>query len=295
MLNVTKIYARSFDLDHIDVFWEIGNFEGNIRQYTFQIFRSESSSGPWDALSPEFEDIYYFRDTTPPRMHKWRSFYYLLKIRDKQTSEVATFGPTSQQAEPDLIALEINRQEDILFREFVGRRCWVFQVRTFGPYCVCYNKISGRKEKSNCLNCFDTGYLGGYMSPISCFIQFDPSGMQPTPTPFRERQDNKSSARLISFPPIKPKDIIIEAENVRWKVESVTPTQRLRSVVHQELVIRQVDMGEIEYKLPINISDIKNIEISAKRNFTNPQHVDEPSDIKNILAVYGYQPRGVTR
>lgn len=295
MIQVTKLYARSFDLDHTDVFWEIENYSGNILQYEFTIHRSESSTGPWDQLTPPFQDRFYFRDTTPPRMHKWRTIYYLLRIRDKLTDETSEFGPTSQAGEPDLITLEINRQEDVLFREFVGRLCWLFPVRTFGAYCICFDRVTGRRTKSNCLNCYDTGFLGGVLSPIACYVQFDPSGQQATPTTQREKQENRSSARLISFPQVKPKDILIEAENVRWRVDTVTATQRLRSVVHQELGLKQIDLGDVEYKIPVNIDDLTSLEISAERNFTNPQHVDGPSDQQNLLAVYGFQPRGTTR
>lgn len=295
MLTVTKLYARGFDLDHTDVFWEIGNFVGNIRQFEFTVLRSESSGGPWDPLTPPFEDQYYFRDVSPPKMHKWRTLFYLLRIRDKITDEVLDVGPTSQEAEPDLIALEINRQEDLLFREFVGRTCWLFPVRTFGAYCVCYDRVTSRRTKSGCLNCYDTGFLGGFLSPIMCFVQFDPSGQQATPTAFREKQDNRTTARLISFPQVKPKDILIEVENTRWRVDSMTPTQRLRSVVHQELTLKEIDKGDVEYKLPVNIDDLRSLQPSAERNFTNPQHADGFADLDSILAVYGFQPRGTTR
>lgn len=295
MITVTKFYARSFDLDSTDIFWEIANFVGNIRQFEFMLLRSESSGGPWESLSDPFEDRYYFRDVTPPKMHKWRTLFYLLRIKDKTTNEILDIGPTSQAAEPDLIALEINRQEDMLFREYIGRTCFLFPVRTFGAYCVCFDRVSGVRTKSNCLNCYDTGFLGGYLSPIQCYVQFDPSGQQEVPTTMRAKQHNKTSARLISFPQIKPKDILVEVENVRWKVDSMTPTQRLRSIVHQELVLTEVDKGDIEYKIPINIEDLKSLQPAAERNFTNPQHNDPISDFTQILAVYGYQPRGTTR
>jgi hypothetical protein len=295
MITITRLYARSFDLDHTDVFWEIGNFVGNIRQFEFSVLRSESSAGPWDSISPIFQDQYYFRDVSPPKMHKWRTIFYLLRIRDKVTNETADFGPTSQSAEPDLIALEINRQEDLLFREFVGRICWLFPVRTFGAYCVCFDRVSGRRTKSNCLNCYDTGFLGGYLSPIQCFVQFDPSGQQAVPTAFKEKQDNKTTARLISFPQVKPKDIIIEVENTRWRLDSVTTTQRLRSVVHQELTLKEIEKGDVEYKLPVNFEDLRALQPAAERNFTNPQHPDGFADLDSVLAVYGYQPRGTVR
>jgi hypothetical protein len=295
VLNITSLYARSFDLDHMDVFWEIESFFGNIRQFDFYIYRSESSFGPWDLLAGPFQDQYYFRDVTSPQKHKWRSLFYQLKVVDKVTSEEKLFGPTSQQGEPDLIALEINRQEDVLFREFAGRKCWLFPVRTFGAFCVCYDRVTSKRTKSNCLNCYDTGYLGGYLTPIECFVQLDPNSNSPNPTPIGEQQFNQTSGRLISFPQVKPKDILVETENRRWKVSTVAQTQRLRSVVHQELMLQEVPKGDVAYKLPINIANLASLKASAERNFTNPQHTDGMPDLKELLAVYGYQPRGTTR
>lgn len=294
MIQVVEFRAVSFDLDHMDVFWELADFVGNINQYEFIVKRSESPAGPWEALTPPFKDQYYFRDVSPALLHKWRNLYYLLEVKDISTSEVKTFGPTGQVAEPDLNALEIMRQEDVLFREFVGRRCWVFPVRTFGAKCVCFDRVSGRRTKSNCLNCYDTGYLGGFLSPIECFIQIDPSSNKSNNTPFGEHQNNPTSARLISFPPLKPKDILVEAENHRWKVVSVTTTQRLRATVRQEVVLHQIPIGDVEYKLPINVADLTALSPSAERNFTNPQHVDA-LPLQDILAVYGHQPRGTSR
>jgi len=295
MISVTKLFARSFDLDHIDVFWELADFEGNIRQFDFYLERSESSFGPWDLLAGPFKDKYYFRDTTAPTHHKWRSLYYRLKVVNVTTNETTFYGPTAQMAEPDLIALEVTRAEDVLFREYVGRRCFLFPVRTFGAKCVCYDRVSGKRTKSNCLNCFDTGFLGGYLSPIEAFIQIDPNGKQGVTTPNTEKQESTTTGRLISFPPVKPKDIVVEAENVRWKVVSVTATQRLRSPLKQELVLKEALKDDVAYKLPINIADLTQFHAAAERNFTNPQHPDADEDINSLLAVYGFQPRGTSR
>jgi hypothetical protein len=300
-LQVTEFRAQSFDLDHVDLFWTVADFytgqstDENILAYTFQILRSESPAGPWTALSQPFQDTYYFRDSSPALLHKWRELYYLLRITDQRNNEVVDYGPTAQLAEPDLIALEIMRQEDVLFREYAGRRCWLFPVKTFGPKCICYDRVKGKRTRSNCVTCFDTGYLGGYMSPIECFVQIDPSANANQKTPLGEQQTNNTSARLISFPPIRPDDILVEAENRRWKVVTVAMTTRLRAVVHQELTIHEIPRGDVEYKIPIRVPDLKNVQPSAERNFTNPQHVDGDDQRQDFLAVYGYRPRGTSR
>lgn len=293
MLQVTKFYARSFDLDHMDLFWELGDTLEPIVRYEFTILRSESPLGPWEALTPPFQDQYYFRDVSPALLHSWRTLYYLLRVRDKVTNEIQDVGPTAQVPEPDLIALEIMRQEDALFREFVGRQVWLYPVRTFGTRCVCFDRVLGRRTKSNCLNCYDTSYLGGYLSPINCYVQFDTESDSSSNTPFGEHQTGSTTARLISFPPVKPKDIVIETENYRWRVESVGYTRRLRSIVRQELTLKEIPRGDVEYRLPVNLS-ITTLQPSAERNFTNPQHTDGDADLKNILAVYEHKPRGAS-
>lgn len=296
MLKITQFYCRSFDLDHLDLFWEIEDFSGdlaNIRQFDFYILRSEAMFGAYEIIGGPLKDTYLFRDTAPALMHKWRELYYKLRIVDTTTQEVAEFGPTAQQGEPDLIALEIMRQEDVLFREFVGRRCWLFPVRTFGAKCTCFDKTMGRRTRSNHLPCYDTGYLGGFLNPVECFIQIDPAAQSPSVTPMMEQQNTNTSLRLLSFPPVKPKDILVEAENKRWRVVAVNTTQRLRAIVHQEVQVHEIPRGDIEFKLPINVADLRSLSPSAPRNFTNPQHTD---GIKNadLLAIYG-GPRGVVR
>lgn len=300
-LQVSELRAQSFDLDHVDIFWQVNDFftgqptDENILAYTFQVLRSESPAGPWDVLSPPFQDKYYFRDVSPSLLHKWRELYYMLRVTDQRTNEVQDFGPTGQIAEPDLIALEIMKQEDVLFREFAGRKCWLFPVKTFGPKCICVDRVKGKRTRSNCVTCYDVGFLGGFLAPIECYVQIDPSANNNQKTPLGQQQSNNASARLISFPPVKPDDILVEAENRRWKVVTVAMTTRLRAVVHQELTLHEIPRGDVEYKLPINIADLTNVKPSAERNFTNPQHVDGYDQRLDFLAVYGYKPRGSTR
>lgn len=295
-LKVTRFIARSFDLDFIDLYWEIESFTRStdiITAYQFFIYRSESPEGPFELLAGPFEDRFQFRDFSPNLLHKWRQLYYKLRVVHKPTSEETDAGVTTLDAEPDLIALEIVRQEDLLLRNFTGRRCFLFPVRTFGEKCTCYDNSLGRSTKSNCIVCFDTGFIGGYLRPIDFYMQLDPDAKSPSPTALKgETQPRNTSGRLICYPVIKPLDLIIEAENRRWKVVTQTQTERLRSVVHQELSLHMVVKGDVEYKLPVNLSDLNKQSWADERNFINPQHVD---DQDFDLSVYDDKPRGAVR
>lgn len=295
-LKVTRFIARSFDLDFIDLHWEIESFARStdiITAYQFFIYRSESPEGPFELIAGPFEDRFQLRDFSPNLLHKWRQLYYKLRVVHKPSSEEMDAGVTTLDAEPDLIALEIVRQEDLLLRNFIGRRCFLFPVRTFGEKCTCYDNSLGRTTKSNCVVCFDTGFLGGYLRPIDFYMQFDPDAKSPSPTSIKgETQPRNTSGRLICYPPVKPNDLIIEAENRRWRVITQTQTERLRSVVHQELSLHMVVKGDVEYKLPVNLSELNNQAWADERNFSNPQHID---DQDFDLSVYDDKPRGAVR
>ncbi len=302
MINVTKMTVRSFNLDHMNVFWEIAPVQGppdgsglphEIYNYDFYILRSEAGAGPYTQLAGPFRDVYSFRDITAELLHKWRQLYYKIKVVDRTTGEEKLFGPASSlEPEPDLIASEIVRQEDLLFREFVGRRSILYPLRTFGPSCSCFDRVTNRKTRSNCKTCFGTGWLGGFLSPVEVFVQIDPFPKNSEKSSLQERQPGNTTARMISFPPVSPGDILIETENRRWRVMTVTPTQRLRSTVRQEMVIHEIPKGDIEFALPVQV-DVRGHQPAAERNFTNPQNTDD-NDFSDILAVYG-RPRGALR
>jgi hypothetical protein len=301
MLQVTKLTVRSFDLDHLDIFWEISPVAGpsvdgaqhEIFNYQFFILRSEAAMGPYDVIGGPYRDSYMFRDNQVSLLSNLRQYFYKVRVQNVVTSEVQDFGPSSNDgAEIDRIASAIMYEEDVLFREFIGRKCYIFPARTFGAACTCFDPFMGRKNRANHGPCFGTGWLGGYLYPVECFVQIDASPRNVQLSSLGETQTKVTTARMMAFPPIKPRDILVESDNSRWRVEQVTPTQRLRAVVHQELVLHKIPQGDIEYNLPINV-DVKKLQPAAARNFTNPQNLESSSeDYSDIFAVYGGKPRG---
>jgi hypothetical protein len=296
VIEVTSIKIRSLDLDHLDVFWEIGpvaapRAEGEpheILNYDFYVLRAgDGQGGPWEQVGGPFRDTYHFRDIAVSLLHKWRTYFYKVRVVHRPTGEEAEFGPVgSQVPEPDLIAAEAIRQEDVLFREFIGRRAWLFPKRTFGPRCTCFDATLGRRTRSGHRDCFDTGFFGGYMAPIEVFVQIDPYPKRTESTQLMEMQQVDAMGRMICFPLVHPKDILVEAENLRWRVLGVTPTQRLRFPVRQELQLHEIPKGDIEYELPLNV-DLSRTELAARRNFSNPTCLQNDDDVSDILSFYG--------
>ena len=275
MLQVKNLAVKSLDVDHLDLFWEIGDTYDDPHDYTFIVERSESPEGPWDQISEGFSDKYFFRDVMSRPFHRHRQLWYRIRITRISDSNVVYSDHATKQPDPDLTAQEVRRLEFLLLREHIGRVVWVFPVRTFGQRCrACYDKVSRTRTRSNCLTCYDTTYTRGFLDPIAVPIQIDPAPKVTQQTALTESQEQNATARAPYFPPLKPRDVIVEAENIRWQVVTVTETQRLRATLHYEITLHRIPESDIEYRLPINIDDLRTLQPSPGREFTNPHHLE---------------------
>lgn len=229
MVTFTKLYVRSFELDSVTIFWAIEDIskEDDIYAYSMELLKSESYNGPYDKVAGPFFNIFQYRDPLNLEDHKNRNIYYKIRVTDIRTGETKVEGPTAQLPEPDLYAMEILRQEDMLFRNFIGRRCYTFPRKTFGQICICVQPQQMRGQRANCKTCYGTLYLGGFNSPTAAYIQFDPNARSTQLTPAINHNINFTTCRLIAYPPLNIGDLIIDPENHRWRVEQVQVTKRL--------------------------------------------------------------------
>lgn len=293
-ISVNRIRVRSLDRDFFEVSWEVEDTSEDILDYTFQVLRSESPSGPFDAASVPFSDRYLFVDNNIPTGNRWRLFHYLIRVTHTPSGSTKDFGPVAHEPEPDIIALELRRHVQLLMHEFAGRRCWVLPVRTFGARCECWDKRLFKRTRSRCPACFDTGFMRGYMSPIEVWMQFDPSSKSDQTSNVGTMQQSNTTARIGYYPPLKPRDLIIEGENRRWKVVSVTQTEQGRAPVHQEIQLHEVPPRDIEFEVPLQLEEaLKDLYLNPPRNFSNPQTLESflDNEFDEIMRLYPQVPQ----
>lgn len=290
MITVTKLYVRSFSLDYLDIFWEIPDTDEELEGYDFYILRSiDGAAGPFNAIAGPFYNTYTFRDPGVHQLHRWRNHYYKIRVINRATDDVQEFGPVWLQAEPDLLGLEIQRRESLLLQEFTGRVAFLFPALTFGQRCKsCYDmgpkgNSLGRSTHQNCASCFDTTYVGGFAKPIRIYLQIDPAPKSVQRTDIEEHQFVFTTARTSAFPPIKPKDMIVEAENRRWLVNEVPLTEKLRSPVRQEMKLWELPKDDIKFKVPVNFA--LDAHYSPRREMTRPMcpQADFVAPVKDLL------------
>lgn len=290
MISVTKLVVRSYDLDHLDLFWEISETPEELEGYDFFVLRSvDGVAGPFQVIAGPFYNTFNFRDPGVHQLHRWRSYYYKIKVTHRVTQVTQEFGPVWLQAEPDRLGLEFQRRQNLLLQEFNGRLAFLYPALTFGQRCAhCWdvgpkgNSI-GRATHQNCQSCFDTTWVGGYATPIAFYIQFDPSPKTVQRTDVEEHQFSATSARVAAFPPVKAKDLIIEAENRRWLVNKVSGTEKLRSTVRQELELWELAKDDIKFKVPVDFDLMA--EHSPTRSRTRPMSLqsERQETVRDLL------------
>jgi hypothetical protein len=292
VLRICAFRVTSFDINHKNLSWEIENTTEDALLYSFYVERSEAQYGPWTLVGGHLKDKYRFRDTTIIDKQRNRKTYYRLRVVADNTQETTYTEPVGHEPERDLIADEIVRRMDLLFVEFVGRESILFPARTFGTRCPdCWDSIRSKVTKDRCPTCYSRGFAGGFHSPTLIYVQIDPEAEAVQPTSAGASKNTVTTARTTGSVIIKPQDVIVEAENKRWLVMSVSGTKKLRAVVHQELTLTKIVPGDIEYKLPVNINEYE-FEPSPGREFTNPQNLEsigpKEIDLEDVLRAYGF-------
>jgi len=290
MISIVSPKCRSLSTEQNYLFWQVTDTDEDIYDYKFQILRSESEAGPFMPVSDYFEDQYQFVDVNIPKFNIFRQLHYKIAITHKHSGNTTESDAFSKDPEANLIVTEIRTHINLLMREFVGRRCWVLPIRTFGQRCSdCYNFTLKKKRKSGCSNCFDSTFTRGYLKPIESWVQIDPNNNDEQQSTVGTLQPQNSTARMGFYPQLKPGDLIVEPENIRWRCISVNSTQHNKAPIHQEVTLHQIPTSDIEYKVPLELTaSLATMYLSPSRNFTNPQTIESAGDaeIPDILGIY---------
>jgi len=282
MLNPSNLRIRAFDRGYLDIFWDLGSTFDDLNNYDIYVQKAEAEFGPYVDVSPALRAVEHFRDAS---VHGYTSFYqriyYRLRIVKKSTSEekiVPDLGGARLEARPDLAALEIARHTNLRLKESEGRVIWIFQRKRSGQRCTtCFDRNTMRSRRADCPVCYGTTFIGGYHTPIKTYAQVLTPQEMTYHTQNGPVESLNSMIKIGNYPELSEGDVIIEAENVRWKVgTSINRIEKSRSLVRQQAPIHAIPVSDIEFSLPVKLSLLEagEFEASPQRNYTNPSNLE---------------------
>lgn len=282
----------------MNLYWEVDDTIRDVLMYQFSVERSESSEGPWDLVIGGLRDVWFFSDTTVPKHRALKKVFYRLHIVEDGSGDEHRTDPIRVAPELDLVGREIVMRMSLLLREFTGRWVVLFPVRTFGTRCpLCWDNVRKRRTKENCPDCYGTGYAGGYMRPILTLVQIN---RQSPDARYQDKQatteDRVALGLTWNYPVFKPDDVLVEAENHRWNVRRMMPTERLRATVQQQLTLWEIPPNHVTYKLKVPLDEAE-FAPSPAREFNRPFDLIETDhrdfDLGAMLEAFGV--RGTRR
>jgi ribosomal protein L37AE/L43A len=244
--------------DGVVVSWLLEPEDTDVSAVEVEIQRSESPDGPFVVVQTvDPMTVFSFTDKGAPWRPKAWELYYRLVSRSRSTGEEVHVGQSfGFQGQLPLDALEIIRQHDILLRgvndhgPYNGTPCTVYKRRNFGPRCPsCVDSVTNRVTISGCRSCSGTGFAGGgYYAPVDTFIAIQPAPRVVQVTQLMKSEDADTSAYMTNYPVMYPGDLIVEPSDKHWRVTAVDVTERRRTLVKQQLRLRQLDTNDIEYE-----------------------------------------------
>jgi hypothetical protein len=152
---------------------------------------------------------------------------------------------------PDTKAQEITRRKKLGLNIY-GNNIAILKHKTFGTRCsTCWDTTLYRRSIEDCIDCYDTGWLGGFFKPIVVKAVISPVTEETQVTVFGEWNTGNTLLTMANYPVLNNKDILVDKTNRRFRIEQVVPTEFRNALITQRARISFIDKADIVYKYPI--------------------------------------------
>lgn len=240
----------------IVISWEIG--KDLPYPLAFNVLRSGGDNGEFEKINvdPLVSFFYIDRDLKP--LSKIFDVIYRLEVLFPFTDETQTTRNIPLVSSPRLkrsylVAKRMDQKHFIEYRARSGITFVIFKRRRFGEKCTaCYNPITEATTKTNCEECFSTGFKNGFWSPIETIGKIDPPVKVQRMGSVQFEEPINSQASIRAFPIVRKGDVLVEVcSNDRWYINTVQIVEHGRYPVKQTAEIRMIPRDSVLYDLEL--------------------------------------------
>lgn len=137
-----------------------------------------------------------------------------------------------------------------------GERCKVFVRKTAGVHCSCgidEKTLEWSKQPSNrCLQCFGTGFLGGYEGPYEVILVPDDGERRISQAIQGRRKEHTYEVWTSPSPLLTQRDFVVKQTNERYSIGAIRRPSHRGNLLQQHFSIGYLDEGDIRYRVPID-------------------------------------------
>lgn len=260
MLILDYLQVSTYDGQSLTLTWDFKPDTSLISDYSVNIYRSESPVDDitqYDMIASGLSaNLYSYIDTSVAQLlDLGRPWFYKLGIYETSVSGVISSQPDQaaylKNEVPDRVFREIVRRKNINLQNprFSGRNFKIIKRRTWGTHCPdCWDMSLQRSTDPSCITCMGTGWINGYYDPITVRGMKNTSPKLNQINMFGEWKPSDSLLYMLGYPPLKPRDIVIDDNNHLWTVVQVRLVERLGHIVEQIAQIASISQDEFLYK-----------------------------------------------
>jgi hypothetical protein len=136
-----------------------------------------------------------------------------------------------------------------------GERVKVFIKKTSGKQCFCGRDPRtiewNEQPVNNCLECFGTGFIGGYEGPYDMIIAPDDAPRTVSQTPTGRHLEHRYEVWTGPSPLLTMRDFIVKQTNERYSIGGVRKPSVRGNIMQQHFEIEYLDEQDIHYKIPL--------------------------------------------
>lgn len=192
--------------------------------------------------------------------------FYRLTTVARDPSGLSTSGliETPLEYSPPISPME-SEQLDYIWREGIRRNRWILEQggervklfirRTVGNPCPCQwdpRLFEFSKQPLNmCLQCYGTGFIGGYEGPYDIIIGPDESERRVSQSNTGRRLENTYEVWIGPTPVVTQRDFLVKQNGERFSLGPVRRTQIRGRTLQQAFQIGYLDSGDIRYRVPM--------------------------------------------
>lgn len=242
-----------------DLYWE-AHVQGF--QPLFNVEYSETETGPWIPVLDQPEDVTFILSVTPKILTTQILRFFRLVVYAASAPTVRVFESAVQynSNNPDRAIFlqwreQLRRKRLQLRHRYAGIPSMLLSRRVFGQVCAqCVDKVLGSTVSSTCTECYGTGFIGGYHLSKDLMADYAQTRTAPPNEKIEGNTDAETrSVVTLPFPLARFKDIWVDVNNIRWRVEKNDVTDFRALPLVQNITLTKFPASDIAYEVPIPI------------------------------------------
>lgn len=268
-LNVVITRAVMVSSDAVFVQWDLRDAYVS-GSYIVDLYRSLSPEGPW-ALVSSGTNMYNAVDAfsvtgsgnvppvkEPNLLSIARNIYYKVVVTPPGgiVEQVSAVAPLEAQlsGRQERAKRKILRDARVLMVKGNGVPVAVCKRARWGVKCsFCVDLYTGDILHGECLKCYGTGYVPGYMTPVLTYARRSPNATQSQIAEAGKVDLNMVAVTLLDIPKVQDDDMLVFLrDNTRFLVKATTQTELQTVGVHQDVTASEIAHSSIEYSFPVD-------------------------------------------